>query len=856
MEFDDEDEDFFNDPALHAQLDQVENQFRLTQTQNQHEHEHEPEPPAKKPRLQSAATRNTNNQDEQNELNRLKRQIEQIRTALQQSDREKLRLKGQVSIIKSQLESTKSTTGQQLNELKTLEQQLKTRAERAEHQLARIESQRNLKDTFKGLEESAKKPAQPSASSLHRRTVLSSTPNPSSPSRNIHKDPNNRKLASLQQSFTPQPLPHPRSSFNPNDQSTQPPQNSSNQHPPRPAPRPSISFIDPPASSPFTVHEPPPSPPHSTSQAAAATGGPPAKHPYELIHSVIVRLFQSFVVSLGDPSIPTKGPGELPRAPVAPTLQHILNASRQLAPGYPTLKPVFDALVIDLFSALASASDLDTVTAPSSRPSNTLLSLHSTHCSFLPSSANNDDSRVLTFVVRLGSLFVQISSLLSRTDLIESQTHTVHILVTLAQASPLFGAFFLNHPDFEAYRDPHRVPHRPQEPDLLAVMLVLFDGLDRLRTPRDMPSPSSSADPASQPGLPALSQIKKDAPGAATGLSSPRPFNPCRLHTALLDLLAALAWDPPEPCYPTLERFFKSHGPSVFQFLLVGPHYPQHQAGAGSKEEQDDDLILTEKSIDVLLSLTSKTEFSKIILEARVHDSTGPTPSQPNPTSSTSNARQQQPQRAKSVGSTNSPANHRRSTAAAPPVDPPKTAEQRSEGSGSGMTVVDRLLKVFLLAATNLPGATADDPDRHGLKVKILCLLHLLAINHHRQHQPSADDLAGAEWTGWKALESAGSCLFSVLLKTIFVDSYRLWNVDGAVGHRQLVPRYVERITLSVQIIHKSVFPQSSSSSCSSPRTPLNLVHRIKQESPVFLSTLSSLPSAFFSSSSPSAALR
>ncbi|WAR52828.1 hypothetical protein PtB15_2B256 [Puccinia triticina] len=359
-----------------------------------------------------------------------------------------------------------------------------------------------------------------------------------------------------------------------------------------------------------------------------------------------------------------------------------------------------------------------------------------------------------------------------------------------------------------------------------------------------MPSPSSSADPASQPGLPALSQIKKDAPGAATGLSSPRPFNPCRLHTALLDLLAALAWDPPEPCYPTLERFFKSHGPSVFQFLLVGPHYPQHQAGAGSKEEQDDDLILTEKSIDVLLSLTSKTEFSKIILEARVHDSTGPTPSQPNPTSSTSNARQQQPQRAKSVGSANSPANHRRSTAAAPPVDPPKTAEQRSEGSGSGMTVVDRLLKVFLLAATNLPGATADDPDRHGLKVKILCLLHLLAINHHRQHQPSADDLAGAEWTGWKALESAGSCLFSVLLKTIFVDSYRLWNVDGAVGHRQLVPRYVERITLSVQIIHKSVFPQSSSSSCSSPRTPLNLVHRIKQESPVFLSTLSSLPFA------------
>jgi len=177
------------------------------------------------------------------------------------------------------------------------------------------------------------------------------------------------------------------------------------------------------------------------------------------------------------------------------------------------------------------------------------------------------------------------------------------------------------------------------------------------------------------------------------------------------------------------------------------------------------------------------------------------------------------------------------------------------------ITVVDRLMKIFLLAATNQEvcrpskdDVKMDEPrgdtDRHELKVKILSLLHLLAVTHRRES--ATEDVAGSEWEGWQALAQAGSFLFSVLIKTTFVDSYRLCNVDGAVGHRLLVPQYIQRIGSAVEIIHKMIFPQSSSSSPISSRTPMNLISRLKQESGPFASALSTLSVPLSCSSSSS----
>ncbi|KAA1083263.1 hypothetical protein PGT21_015051 [Puccinia graminis f. sp. tritici] len=901
MDFEDEDEEFFNDPELHAQLDQVENQFIITQTQQQQQTQEEP--PAKRPKLQKQSTKKQDEEQHQQELNRVKEQIEQIRIALKESEREKQRLQGQVSIIKSQLETSKTTSTQQLTELKRLEQQLKTRAERAEQQLARIESQRNLKETFKGLEESAKKqqqqqPSSSASTSLLRKTLLTTTTATTTTTTTPTK--NNRKLVALQQSFTPQHA--PSSSFNQNDQSTQPPQNS----PARPHPRPSISFLEPPppSASPFSTSQqqnPSPSSPQSSSPPLGSTG-PPANHPYELIHTVIVRLFQSFMVTLIEEDSSTKKSGGKETKEegggrsgmtIGATLQTILNASNQLEQAsQPGLKATFDGLVMELFGILANASDPDTFQIPppscsssssTARPSQTLLSLLSapsiSNTHLLAADDNDEDARVLAFVVRIGSLFVQICALLSRTDLIEAQTEAIHILTILVQVSPLFVSLFLSHPDFDARRTPSSHPifppaHPPppaqgeEEGDLLVVILTLFENLDRIRNRHfksSTPPSSSTAEDSISLTLPFPPPPSSSAPGnlnqtvssSSVGLHS---LFCRRLHTALLDLLSALVWDPAEACYPTLEKFLKSNGQSIFQYLLVIPYYHNQQQTTGTSkplqnddEEDDDGLILTEKSIDVLFSLASRVEFSKIILEARVQESIDPMPSQPNPTNSTPNVRNQQRAKPGNVGSKTN-GNPRPTVPVRTPVEGRQTEAEKTEESSSS-TVVDRIMKLYLVTATNQESDSrgnrkiAEDPDRHSLKLKILSFLHLLAITHRPNplHLPPSEERAAHEWDGWQALASAGSSLFSSLIKTVFVDAYRLWNLDGTVYHRLLVPRLIERIELSVQILHKTLYPQSSSSSTSTKtnaattRTPMCLVSRLKQESPHFAATLSSL---------------
>ncbi|PLW06664.1 hypothetical protein PCANC_03128 [Puccinia coronata f. sp. avenae] len=809
---DDDDDDFFNNPELHKQLDQVEIQFKSTQSQQQQQQQREEVEEEK----EEETRRPTKKQKTSKEP------IEQTRRALQESEQCKLRLNGQVAIIKTQLETTKTTHSQQLGQLEKLKQHYKTRAEHAEQQLARLEHAQSLKDTFTALEQTAHRTTPARHKPITTRNVLGKN-NPASTS----------KLTHLQHSFVPptQELrsQQPRPTFNQQDQSTQ---KLPHQHA-HPEPRPSIPF----KKDRFSPVPATQSPPFTSPCPAAAAAAAPTDNSQQLIHSVIIRLFHSFVVSLraegtSAPAEPDSSGDRRPaRAPVAPSLQTILDAALQLPCADPALKPAFDELVLELFTCLASAFGDD------ARPSD--------HHHFVPSSSSSssgDDALVMRFVARLGACFVQISALLSRTHLIEAQTEAVHVLTILVQASPLFTSSLLHHPDFEAYREP--APVRPP-PDILAVLLAHFNHLHRAffaSAPTPTPSP-----PSSSPSSSTAAAAPHSPPNGLPEHPSLTPLLLTRLHFALLDLLDALIWDPPEACYPTWEKFLKAHSQPFFQFLLVLPRRYPHAAGVAEKE---DDVMLTQKSVDVLLSLASKVGFSQIILDAKVVECS-PVSCQTTPPTSNPSGRPSQPQPAKPLP-TKDVANGRST------VTPRETAEpSRSEVVEEGsMTVVDRLMKMMMVAATHQEvyragsGSTGTgavgDGDRHGLKVKMLSLLHMLAApHHHGGQQPSAD----AEWAGWQALPVAGSFVFSALIKTIFNDVYRLWNADGAVGHRVRVPLYVERIALAVEAVHKMVFPQQPSAGSNGPR-PLNLIHRLKQETGPFGAVLGAL-SALFVPSSP-----
>lgn len=241
------DDDLFNDPAFLAKIDQAANDH-LSQRQQQSQQQHD-ERPAK--RLKA-----------DNHL--LQQQIDQVRNALQQAEKDKRTLSGQIAIIKSHLKLAKENNNQQLNQLQKQQQEYKSRAEEAEQRLAKLENQRALKDTFKGFEQSVKKNTTNTPRNHTQQTQKNAVNN---------KDP---KLQNLQHSLTPQQQPQP--SFNQFHQSTLPPQPS-----PAPSalpkPRPSISFIEPSSPLDFPLAPPTQSPP--TSPGASAT-----HNSLHLIHSV------------------------------------------------------------------------------------------------------------------------------------------------------------------------------------------------------------------------------------------------------------------------------------------------------------------------------------------------------------------------------------------------------------------------------------------------------------------------------------------------------------------------------------------------------------------------------------------
>ncbi|KNZ58558.1 uncharacterized protein VP01_1906g4 [Puccinia sorghi] len=673
------DDDLFNDPAFLAKIDQAANDH-LSQRQQQSQQQHD-ERPAK--RLKA-----------DNHL--LQQQIDQVRNALQQAEKDKRTLSGQIAIIKSHLKLAKENNNQQLNQLQKQQQEYKSRAEEAEQRLAKLENQRALKDTFKGFEH-----------------LL--------------------------------------------------------QHPPV-LPLPIILCIS------------------------------------------SIR----FVASLRpDGAPPVENPGHRPpRAPLLPSLQVILDAQHQLPQ---TLTSAFDALVLELFTCLASAFDSNSLL-------NSTLTQHPgpSRPSDHASGNSKNDAPIMSFVARMGALFVQISSLLTHTDLIEAQTQVIHVLAILAQASPLFTSFFLHHPDFEDYLELSPVE---QQPDLLAVLLAHFEVLD--------------------PHLGSLFLLLI--------FISPCLISSMRSFGTLLRFVVLRPWG----------NFLKSNGTAFFQFLVVGPHQQRQAAGVA---EHEDDLMLTKKSIDVLLSLASSFKF---ILHARVLEATRlvslSTPLTSNlngnPSQQQQPQQQQQQQAQQQQKSKTLPTKDLRRTVTPSTTLDPNNKKTAQQSEVETTTVVDRLMKIFLLAATNREvcrpskgdvkvDESRGDTDRHELKVKILSLLHLLAVMY--RGESATEDVAGGEWGGWQALAQAGSFLFSVLIKTTFVDSYRLCNVDGAVGHRLLVPQYIQRIGLAVEIIHKMIFPQSSSSSPISSRTPMNLINRLKQESAPFASALSTLSVPPSSSSSSS----
>ncbi|KAI9625064.1 hypothetical protein H4Q26_016451 [Puccinia striiformis f. sp. tritici PST-130] len=496
------------------------------------------------------------------------------------------------------------------------------------------------------------------------------------------------------------------------------------------------------------------------------------------IHSTIIHLFQTLVVH------------PLPNRNLLSSIQILLDSTNQLSIQ---LKSNYDRLILDLFQLLSTAFEIHP----------------------------DQDSFLLRFVARLSTIFLGISGVLCHTDLIEAQTETINIITILIRSSPLYTSFLLHHPDFKTYL--HESDHNTK--DILTIILSLIEVLitPTLEEEEDL---SLTHTPSTQ----VLNNTNKkdDKPSDVKDLR----LQHRKLSLAILDLLEALIWDPPEACYPTLENFLKSHRDRLLQFLLVKPSHQFHVNNEEEEDEEINELIVLEKSIDVLISLSSKVKLSKLILEGKVNET-----------------------RSKSM-----------TTTLGKQTSNTKKKEMENESRvGNKITVVDRIMKIYLIAATNQgfdSGSSVRsetrkmDYDRHSLKQKILTLLHLLAITDPQEgggeeEEEEEEDQAEKEFDGWQRLARSSSSLFSILIKTIFVDSYRLWNREASIDHRSFIPKYIERIESSLDIIHKTLFPQSSSST----RQPLNLISRIKAESVPFSETLTSLSSSSSSSSNKSRSL-
>ncbi|KAI8446406.1 hypothetical protein BY996DRAFT_1446779 [Phakopsora pachyrhizi] len=92
------------------------------------------------------------------EFKKMQVELERVTEALKQVTGEKNRFKGEVSIVRSSLDSFKTKTYKQINELRQSEEHNRSRADEAEKELKRIRNEKDVNEIFEGLQQSAKRP--------------------------------------------------------------------------------------------------------------------------------------------------------------------------------------------------------------------------------------------------------------------------------------------------------------------------------------------------------------------------------------------------------------------------------------------------------------------------------------------------------------------------------------------------------------------------------------------------------------------------------------------------------------------------------------------------------------------------
>ncbi|MBW0506426.1 hypothetical protein O181_046141 [Austropuccinia psidii MF-1] len=368
----------------------------------------------------------------------LRAQVEAANESLKQSNAEKTRLKGEVSIVRSALDSYRSKSSKQVFELKQNEEKFKLRAEQAEKEVQRLKNQKEVQELFKGLEESAKKPT----SSL-RRTHLPSTQ--FSPTQNLqpkflfsnHKTNNlvhdlNTKTSQLHNVFNNSQLhqiPHISSSSanlsSPIGCLTTPRQNKFS------------NLVNSDAEIHNIAQQYQEELTPSNSKHFADKDPEPVQQSREndLSHAIVANLFQSLLIDL-DPKVGFKS---------IPSIQKIL----QVAFDKPEQRSVFDRLVMHLFICLSKPLEHD-----------------------WPIS-NDSEEIVLKFIAELGCLILELTKLFSASLMIEALSVSILLLNILCQTTPLFCSLFLNHPDFGV------------DCDIVPILVTLVQQLTKVKIPSE-----------------------------------------------------------------------------------------------------------------------------------------------------------------------------------------------------------------------------------------------------------------------------------------------------------------------------------------------------------------------------------
>lgn len=433
----------------------------------------------------------------------------------------------------------------------------------------------------------------------------------------------------------------------------------------------------------------------------------------------------------------------------------------------------------------------------------------------------------------------------------------------LVQSSPLFTSYLLNHSDFNRFKPSTRVEIEIQNPqtqvqelvkdqhvDLLTVLLDYFDQVTRsfeYREHRRMIGTTPRSEPTSDQSL----EHESASYQSIKRLSL--------VHLALLDLIQSIVWDPPEACYRTLADFLKSN--RVFNFLLI--------------ENQSKSKLC--KSMNILISLASRSEFSKIILTSQVkhldHVDNSTRLPITNPISIPQTAHQPPTTGTKrKIQKSNTLSS---SSITFEKVNSDEAEEEpEEEGCQPKISVIDRLMRILALSLNDhyrqtpkpdqeriaapegrKPGyekmidSEAQDFDRFNdeLKIKVLVILNLLGIksspdsyfnSSSSQKEPPEDDLHPLN--GFQAMAQSSKFLFSILIQSIFFDSFFLWNCDGSIFHKLQIPKCIERIELAIELVSKIVF--------NNQKDPINLIERLKRES----NECSQLPSSLLPTGSSS----